>query len=543
MMAYAKMFIAIASLLGNVGDTTLLADQPDTQPLATVKVKQVQRTTAAASDAMPRIMIANQPPPATLPAERLPQYRVGYQRSDSQLETQSSQDGVRFVLSDPMILDRIGRPLIVDATILVGDNPFFKVREQVATSFAKASAEPTPSVPVEAVVAAQESGDDTKEPNDQPPMIPAKIARYRLATESPEVMQRYAEAIGEPLEDAEAAWLMTRWTEGPSLLILHPYYQSFRAQQSPVFDLLDQNRDGILSQSELAEAAAIFLRCDANRDGIVDVLEIASAAERLRDPGETRKPTAPLFWMLSDMVGITAAESLLFQAIAAFDTNQDGQIDAAEIHAIGQQASDLRLRVRFDVNATAASKLDVLSVNPAHRMHVAVDPSGEGVNILFDGVTLHVSAIESLLERNQSAQVSIGAVVDGYPLLPEIDPNSDGRFTVRELRALTERLLAKDRNDDKVLTRDECLSPIRLCIGRGGIVHDELANVRNVLPDATPEPMVGPEWFVRMDRNQDGDLTREEFPGTDEQFAELDADGDSLVSAAEANAFEKKTEK
>ncbi|MEZ6088354.1 MAG: hypothetical protein R3C05_10080 [Pirellulaceae bacterium] len=46
-----------------------------------------------------------------------------------------------------------------------------------------------------------------------------------------------------------------------------------------------------------------------------------------------------------------------------------------------------------------------------------------------------------------------------------------------------------------------------------------------------------------MDRNQDSDLSRGEFPGTDEQFAALDADGDLLVSAAEANTYEKQSNK
>jgi hypothetical protein len=43
-----------------------------------------------------------------------------------------------------------------------------------------------------------------------------------------------------------------------------------------------------------------------------------------------------------------------------------------------------------------------------------------------------------------------------------------------------------------------------------------------------------------MDRNKDNDLTRGEFPGTDEQFAAMDADGDELVSADEALAFDRK---
>ena len=37
-----------------------------------------------------------------------------------------------------------------------------------------------------------------------------------------------------------------------------------------------------------------------------------------------------------------------------------------------------------------------------------------------------------------------------------------------------------------------------------------------------------------MDRNGDGDVSRREFLGTDEEFRRLDRDGDGLISAEEA---------
>jgi hypothetical protein len=51
----------------------------------------------------------------------------------------------------------------------------------------------------------------------------------------------------------------------------------------------------------------------------------------------------------------------------------------------------------------------------------------------------------------------------------------------------------------------------------------------------------GPEWFRRMDRNQDGDVSPREFLGTSTQFTTLDSDQDGLMSAAEADAAEKTT--
>jgi hypothetical protein len=48
-------------------------------------------------------------------------------------------------------------------------------------------------------------------------------------------------------------------------------------------------------------------------------------------------------------------------------------------------------------------------------------------------------------------------------------------------------------------------------------------------------PVRGPLWSRKLDRNQDGDVSRREFAGTDEQFARIDTDGDGLISVVEAD--------
>ena len=161
------MSISLAPVMRIVSTTLLLgivcamahAEENDAPPIVSVAVKTLDRSTPTMqpADGMP-MMMAPEPPPPTLPAERFPQYRIGYQHADALLQSQVNAGAVRFLLTDPTILDSVGRPLLLEATILIDGEPFSSVRDVLSATKLAASTKPPVSGSVEQ--ASDDSTDD-----------------------------------------------------------------------------------------------------------------------------------------------------------------------------------------------------------------------------------------------------------------------------------------------------------------------------------------------------------------------------------------------
>ncbi|MEO2031101.1 MAG: hypothetical protein ABGZ35_03345 [Planctomycetaceae bacterium] len=144
----------------------------------------------------------------------------------------------------------------------------------------------------------------------------------------------------------------------------------------------------------------------------------------------------------------------------------------------------------------------------------------------------------------QQSQIEISVKQDGKTLFSLLDRNLDRRLAQRELQEGRAVLEQYDVNDDGQLAESELGTSYVLQIGLGKpawqrqgaqSMNMEMASTDAILPGI--ESLSGPQWFRRMDRNQDGDLSRREFLGTRSQFDQLDGDGDSLIGADEADAI------
>ena len=535
-------------------------------------------------------MAARANAPEATPAARMPQYQLHHQDVGDPGDPNSPQ--LRFVLALPE------QPLLIEASIFIDGHPFRQAREnrvqeimryiadpeafkaKAALSLAEAQVEAAakiapglvesitqlvvgntpveqsagPEPEVSPVPPESPSSDEVKpelatpEASETPataaapaePAVPV-VPKYSAPATIYERIDRYTQSVGAPPSVDEVRWLLTNWVDGPQLLFLNDNFQRFRADQQPVYNILDRDRDGIVSVEELSQSVASFRECDLNRDDIVEATELAQAAVDPRDQS-TSSSTGKLVFQLPDEASAAAflrrlaaryaAADAPSPTVARFDVDGNGVLSSEELTLLHERPADIHLRLELSTSQPDASRLVIESFGDEFvslKDSAKLNPSS--MTLSFPTFNLEFLAAQG----TNSDQISIGAVNDGYAMLQEIDPNTDGRFSIRELRQVPERLAAFDRNSDGQITSDETHPTIRVCIGLGPTAHQPLALLREVNAPTATTQVSGPEWFTEMDKNKDYDLTRQEFPGTDEQFKQLDADSDELISAVEAN--------
>jgi len=104
-----------------------------------------------------------------------------------------------------------------------------------------------------------------------------------------------------------------------------------------------------------------------------------------------------------------------------------------------------------------------------------------------------------------------------------------------------DRVMSWDGDGDGRVSPDEVPYHFQVTIARSGLHGLTSGGVGAPVPQSmaatqTAAPAAGPDWFHKMDRNHDGDVSRREFLGPRDQFDRLDRDNDGLIDADEASA-------
>jgi hypothetical protein len=116
-----------------------------------------------------------------------------------------------------------------------------------------------------------------------------------------------------------------------------------------------------------------------------------------------------------------------------------------------------------------------------------------------------------------------------------LDANADGRVSVRETRRAKQSLAQLERNGEPGIGEKEPVRHFHVEFARGSYqLFGPSEQLIAMTPAFQQRRPTGPIWFQRMDRNNDGDLTWNEFLGPREVFHQLDIDLDSLLDPQEA---------
>src|SRR5262249_29376984 len=125
----------------------------------------------------------------------------------------------------------------------------------------------------------------------------------------------------------------------------------------------------------------------------------------------------------------------------------------------------------------------------------------------------------------------------GHGFFEALDLNRDGRIGLREIRAAPATLRALRKPGQMVVRPTDPPRRLHLEVIRGSFqlfATGGMGESKGPQIVSRPRVPVGPIWFQRMDRNNDGDLTWKEFLGPRYVFEMLDADHDGLIDPKEA---------
>jgi Ca2+-binding EF-hand superfamily protein len=311
----------------------------------------------------------------------------------------------------------------------------------------------------------------------------------------------------------------------------------------------DKDKNGKLSREEIAFGKELFDKLDTNHDDALDAAELGAwrgqpADVELRVQLTKGPVTEGATTLLSPegrgrplLSGLRTDPRTSWLIIAL----QDTQIEVlrGDFKSVVQQARK-SLKERF--RALDANKDGYLDGKEVFQEPFDFVPLLRLADRDGDG---RISAKEfadylDLQEKSLASSTLLTVLDRGRALFEMLDTDHDGRLGLRELRSMWVRMAPWDRDGDGCISLNEIPHQYELTVSQGLLKSEPGGFAAGGFAPGTPPgtrpavPRRGPLWFQKMDRNGDGDVSPREWLGTPEDFKRIDADGDGLIDAQEA---------
>lgn len=312
---------------------------------------------------------------------------------------------------------------------------------------------------------------------------------------------------------------------------------------------LDEDRNGNLSQQELANAESSLRKFDTNDDELISAEELVPnqlypgcAATNPVDRIEDAKNLGTVHWVAIDN---ESADQMSVNPSSLTRRSWNVTLrDAIHDNPLMVTSKDKLAYEAWSVTGPLAKLCDDFAKRigespiTANAGEMASEPTMDSrgrekrnqfawlvpmVDRNFDGIASPVEIADWLnIQRKIAHGQLFISVLSSGGLFERLDLNHDSGLSVRELR-----------NAWTVLEAAGCTQVDQLDLKRISGVGMVIAS-RGYPDRIAKSHQKQPEWFRLMDRNSDGDISRREFTEPTERFIQLDQDHDNLISVSEA---------
>jgi Ca2+-binding EF-hand superfamily protein len=348
-----------------------------------------------------------------------------------------------------------------------------------------------------------------------------------------------------------------RGEAAPALSLVNPDDPPAK-QVAPLLSRYDKDKDGKLSRAEIGLDEAAFKALDANQDGQLDATELANWFKQPPDLelavplSGPRLPQAvsglfqffgasfkdpPIAVVTPGGRGAAPGASLvarddgaLLLTAGATRVEFGRERGSEEILNNARRIYREQFRGALRDKKTYLEKKDVARNAFLKGLFPFLDRDGDG-----KATEEEFNAFFDLISRGTTSFTVVVIGDRGACLFELLDTNRDRRLGLRELRAAWQSLAAWDANKDGSLAREEVPRHLRVALCAGMPARARFLGIEEEPPaPRAAAKAAAPLWFRRMDVNGDGDVSRREWLGSEEDFRRIDSDGDGLISLEEA---------